>query len=34
VSKDMGARENGAKAQITQKYSLTCLKIKIQIKHL
>jgi hypothetical protein len=30
----MGARENGAKAQVTQKYSLTRLRIKLQIKHL
>jgi hypothetical protein len=32
--KEMGVKENGVKAQATQKYSLTHLKIKLQIKHL
>jgi hypothetical protein len=29
VSKDMGARENGAKVRLTQKYYLAYLKIKL-----
>jgi hypothetical protein len=30
VSEDMGAKENGAKVRIVQKYSLACPKIKLQ----
>jgi hypothetical protein len=29
VLEDMGARENGAKVQLAQKYSLACPKIKL-----
>jgi hypothetical protein len=29
VSKDMGAKENGAKARVVLKYSLACPKIKL-----
>jgi hypothetical protein len=29
VSKDMGARENVAKAQVVLEYSRTCLEIKL-----
>jgi hypothetical protein len=34
VSKNMGAKENGGKMQIVQKYSLACLKIKLQKRRL
>jgi hypothetical protein len=34
VSEDMGAKENGAKVRLAQKYSLTYLKIKLQIRRL
>jgi hypothetical protein len=30
VSKDMGARDNGAKVQVTREYSLACPRINLQ----
>jgi hypothetical protein len=32
VSKDIGAKGNGAKVQIAQKYFLACPKLKLQKK--
>jgi len=34
VLEDVGARENSSRARVARKYSPTCLKTKLQNKHL